>query len=281
MKSVDHDASYVLPAAAELASRYRVLGHLRRGSLLDVYDCWSIERRCRCVIKTLRPDCADRAGARARVLREGNLLLNLRHPHVVRAYEVLRTPLPMVVLETLTGATLSHVLEHSYRRRLALADAAILGIQLCSAVAYLHGRGLLHLDLKPSNIVVEVGLAKLLDFDIARAPGPGRGEGTRQYMAPEQALRGTLGPTTDVWGLGMVLYEAMSGGLPFDLTSGGHYPQTQSRAERIQKRRRGLPPRLAAVVDSALAPRSSDRPSVDELASTLTEFVADAPAWIA
>ena len=92
------------------APGYRTIELLRRGRDLDVYDVWSEERACRCVIKALRPDRLDRDGARRRLLEEGRLLRDLTHPHIVRAYEVAEEPVPMVVMETLTGETVGHMI---------------------------------------------------------------------------------------------------------------------------------------------------------------------------
>jgi serine/threonine protein kinase len=130
-----------------------VIGHLARGSSLDLYDCWSEERDCRCAVKVPRPDAPAQDDADRRLLREGRLLLRLSHPHIVRAYELVERPAAALVLETLGGATLAWELA-ARRRRLAAADVAFLGLQLCSAIGYLHRRGVLHLDLTPSNVIV-------------------------------------------------------------------------------------------------------------------------------
>src|SRR5690242_5153694 len=100
-----------LDARAGPVPGYHVVEHLRRGSLMDVYDCWSVERRCRCVVKVLRPDRSQDQHASRRLVREGRLLQRLVHPHLVRAYEIVRQPRPALVLETLTGATLGYLLE--------------------------------------------------------------------------------------------------------------------------------------------------------------------------
>jgi serine/threonine protein kinase len=214
-----------LEAGAQLLPGYEVVGHLHQSRNYDVYDVFSEERACRCIAKTPRGDLLDDDKVRRALLREGRLLKKLTHPHIVRHYETIKEPYPALILETLTGATLSHIVDNAYRR-LPLAEVAHLGLHLCSAMHYLHGHGILHLDLKPSNIVSERGLAKILDLSIARPPGRARkGAGTRQYMAPEQVLGGTVSPATDVWGIGATLYEAATDETPFNAeyeTSSGY-----------------------------------------------------------
>lgn len=257
-----------LSQGAVLAPGYRVVDHLSRGRALDVYDVWSESRSCRCAAKVVRPDRRDRS-ARSRLVREGELLLSLAHPHVVRAYELLRRPRLILVLETLTGETLAHAIERC--SRLKADDVRELGIQLCAAVAYLHRHGTLHLDVKPSNVVLDYGVAKLLDLSVARPPGPVRGRiGTRPYMAPEQAARGDLSDRTDVWGIGATLYEAASGARPF-ARSDEEYPQLSRRAEPLRRRRR-LPAALALTIDACLEPDPAHRPSMEELAFALEEL---------
>ncbi|MEV5875930.1 serine/threonine-protein kinase [Streptomyces sp. NPDC052101] len=262
------------------APGYAILGHLARTGWLDVYDAWSEERACRCVIKVVRSDLRGDTGLGARLLREGRWLREFSHPHLVRGYETVESPEPLVVLETLTGETLSHLVQR-LRRRPAAADVALLGVQLCSAAHYLHGRGLLHLDLKPSNVVVERGHAKVLDLSLARPPGPApAGVGTCCYLAPEQARGGPLTAAADVWGIGITLYEVACGDLPFECGettdrtgdgssgTGDHCPQTEETAPPIASRRR-LPPALAAAVDTCLHPDPASRPTVTALAAAL------------
>src|SRR5262245_10554296 len=105
----------VVAVGDELAPGYTVIAHMRRGDPLDVYEVWSAERACRCVAKALRPDYLDDPHDRRRVLREGRLLQRLTHPHIVRAYETLTRPAPLVILETLTGTTLEYLIAESPR----------------------------------------------------------------------------------------------------------------------------------------------------------------------
>lgn len=260
-----------LGEAEYLAPGYQVVEHLNRSRVLDVYDVWSEERDCRCVAKTLRPDRLGDDGARRRLVREGRLLKRFSHPHIVRGYEVLAEPQPIVVLETLTGDTLAHVVA-TRKRRLALADIAFLGMHLCSAMYYLHRHKVLHLDLKPSNVASDGGRAKVLDLSIARGPGRGhRGAGTRQYMSPEQARGDRVCEATDVWGIGAVLFEASTGRAPFNGRENGRYEQLERRAERLRTHRRS-PRAFGELVDSCLEPDQRRRPTIEELAEGLDQL---------
>jgi serine/threonine protein kinase len=126
-----------LRAGAHIAPAYEVLEHLHRSNVLDVYDAWSAERDCRCILKALRPDRADDARAARRLLSEGRLLERLSHPNIVRGYETIRSPAPLIVMETLTGETLAHLVERR-TRPLSARELAFLGLQLGAAIGYLH-----------------------------------------------------------------------------------------------------------------------------------------------
>jgi serine/threonine protein kinase len=250
---------------------------MRRGEDLDVYDVWSERRACRCIAKTLRPDRTEESRARARLLREGRLLLQLTHPHIVRAYDVIAEPVPVLIEETLPGETLAHLIDRQ-RTWLRAHDVALLGVHLCSAIGYLHSSGWLHLDLKPSNIVSSHGLAKVLDLSLAREPGRTKGgSGTPGYMAPEQITGGELGRFTDVWGIGATLYEAATGveaceGSDDDESGSDAAPRDICVPEPVRKLRR-LPLPLARVIDAALSPAPEDRPSVPESSERLARSV--------
>ncbi len=97
----DLDQPAPLEADQPIAPGYMVIGHLHRSRNYDVYDVFSEERGCRCIVKTLIPDLEDEARVARRLVREGKLLLRLTHPHIARAYEIVRTPRLALVLETL------------------------------------------------------------------------------------------------------------------------------------------------------------------------------------
>ena len=251
----------------ELAPGYEAIEHLHRSNVYDVYDAWSSERECRCIVKALRPDRLYEPSKRRRLLAEGRLAESLTHPGIVRAYETLTRPEPMVVLETLTGETLAHLVDRRVRP-LGARELAFLGLHLESAVGYLHRHGYLHLDLKPSNIVAESGRAKVIDLSLARRPGRAMpGVGTWSYMAPEQARGGFVGEPADAWGIGVVLWEAACGDTPFGDES-VEYPQLERRAPALRSQRR-LPRALADVVDACLEPSVAERPTLAELRAAL------------
>lgn len=271
-------------AGHEIAPGYLVVELLSRGDECDTYDVWSLERFCRCVIKTVRSD-VDTPRARGALIREGRLALSLTHPYIVRCYELLRPGAPRppaLVLETLPGETLSYLLEES-GVRLPDEQLGYLGRNLCSAVRYLHALGYLHLDIKPGNVICCDGRSKLIDLGLARPPGVSRpGAGTRTFMAPEQARGDALGPAADVWGIGLVLYQAATGHQPFDseepsISEGhrttftelhSHYPQLVLHAPRIRGRRR-LPRPVAEIIDACLSPDPDRRPGTEQLDSAM------------
>lgn len=256
---------------------YKIIGHLHRSKNFDVYDVFSEARACRCIAKIPAPDRMQKTRVVQSLMREGQLLAKLSHPHIVRVYEIVREPRPALILETLTGQTVSHLID-TRPRRLPLTDIAYLGLHLCSAIHYLHGQNILHLDLKPSNIVSQGQLAKILDLSIARPPGPGKaGAGTLQYLAPEQARGGMLTFATDVWGIGAVLFEATVDEVPFNRDVEGDdppetYEQLERRLESVRAHRR-VPGEFARIVDTCLEPERAKRPTVTELADSLHRFV--------
>jgi eukaryotic-like serine/threonine-protein kinase len=238
---------------------YRLIEHLSRTRRFDTYEVWSEDRACSCVAKVVREDRLREQRVREALIAEGERLMGLVHPHIVRGYELIAQPGPALIMETLDGETLAHLIERT-PGGLPVEDLAWLGLHLASALRYLHNRGLLHLDVKPANVVAEAGRAKLLDLSCARPPGRYEpGVGTWCYQAPEQEAGGELGPAADVWGLGMTLYEAATG----DEVE-GRPPSSRGRTADP----------LAAAIDACLEPEPTARPSLDELMHRLSPLAA-------
>jgi serine/threonine protein kinase len=281
--TLDQTEPAVLEPDDEIAPGYRVVELISRGSALDVYEVFSDQRLCSCIAKTIRPDRADVERVRDRLLLEGHLLQTLAHPHLPRAFETIREPVPVVILETLVGMNLEEIID-TRARRLPSADLAHLGRQLSSAVHYLHISGYLHLDIRPANIMANAGIATLIDLSIARPPGEiARGLGTRDYLAPEQARGGDVTAAADVWGIGATLYEAATAITPFaaldeaelDLWDAGGYLQRVREAPALAASGRRLHPGLAAVIEDCLRQDPAARPRVTDVYDRLGEVLAD------
>jgi serine/threonine protein kinase len=256
-----------LGRGSEVVPGYEVIALISRSNGYDVYDAWSLERSARVAVKVVRPDRRGDAPTVRRLLSEGRLLRRLRHPNLVACYEVHTEPRAAIVIETIGGETLQHLIDRL--DRLPAKDLGQLGFQLSAVIGYLHRQGRLHLDLKPANVIAEAGRAKLIDLSHARRPGRvPHGFGTWCYESPEQARGGRVDEAADVWGIGGLLFEAATGECAFDDDSEDwDYPQLHRPAAPVRSERRGLPRALADVIDAALSLDPATRPSLRDLAA--------------
>jgi eukaryotic-like serine/threonine-protein kinase len=207
---------YPYPVGYRIAGDLTVTGHLAAGRNCHLYQVWSARDWCAFTCKILSP---ERSGSRqdvAALRREGRILSVVGHPNVVRWFGMgEHDGLPFMLLEYLDGPSLFDVLERQPQRRLEISDAVRAVVHIGAALYHLHRRGFLHLDLKPSNMLLRDDVPVLIDLDTARRADPNRRPhrrlGTQPYMAPEQARREPLGATADVYGLGALLYELLTG----------------------------------------------------------------------
>ncbi|MBC7461860.1 MAG: serine/threonine protein kinase [Thermoleophilia bacterium] len=242
------------------------------------------------VAKRIREDVEgehDRRVAGQGILREGLLLRRVEHPSIVRVVELVHDPATLV-LELCPGRTMREELR--VRRRLPAVEVARIGSQLATALDHLHRRWIMHRDVKPANVMYDGERAMLIDFHLAKEPGPMRGgAGTRLFAAPEQVLGGHVTPAADLWGLGTVLYRAVSGRLPFHADTG--HPQLTTRPVPVLDRlatsrfggdlaraERDLPVELATIIDHMLALDGELRPTADEAHQLFESFLHDVEA---
>jgi serine/threonine-protein kinase len=237
------------------------------------------------VVKIVRPHRVDDESSLRGLAREVDALSMVNHPVVARGLRaVLDGDRPHVVLEAIDGPRLSTLI----RRYGPLPEQQYLplGIELASALHYFRRRGLVHLDVKPSNVVMGAP-ARLIDLSVARtaeeAAELDHAIGTDAYMAPEQCdppASGTPGPASDVWGLGATLFHAIAGYRPFDDGD----PDADGAADRFPQLADlayALPDTVASdvskVVLACLEPDPDDRPLPHELAEGLQPALERAP----
>lgn len=208
-----------------VADRYRIERLIGRGGMASVYAANDTQLRRDVALKVFRPELADRDDMR-RHEGEVGLLAALNHPGLVTLFDAVADDAGAVVLvlELIEGGDLRAVMDAG---AMSGIDVALIGAAIADALAYSHERGIVHRDIKPANILVPTSTAghtgaraKLADFGIARlidetrVTAIGSVLGTAHYLSPEQALGGEVGPASDVYSLGLVLIEALTGARP-------------------------------------------------------------------
>jgi serine/threonine-protein kinase len=206
-----------------LAGRYRVESALGTGASAHVYAAWDVTLHRRVAIKVLHPALAEDGSFLRRFRAEAQASASLAHPHVLAVFDWGQDENggPFVVLEHLGGGSLRDFLDAG--RRLTVPQAVSVGQQAAEGLAYAHGRGFIHRDVKPANLVFdEDGRLRVADFGLARALAEaawtepaGALLGTARYVAPEQAEGKPVDGRTDVYALALVLYESVTGIVPF------------------------------------------------------------------
>ncbi len=261
------------PEPALVMERYRLTKRLGSGAFGTVWSARD-ERLDRDVAVKVLP--RERV-IHARFEREARAAARLQHPAIVTLYEAaVDDEGAYLVSELVRGRTLDALLEQG-----KLSDREILevGVALCDALAHAHAQGVIHRDVKPSNVLVPSrssgsgDRAKLTDFGVAHVIGgatlthTGDVVGTLAYMAPEQAQGREAGPEADLYSLALVLYEALTGVNPQEETR--RRRRTSTFVPPLRRQRRDLSRRLAAGLDQALHPRPYERGSLLDLRATL------------
>jgi serine/threonine protein kinase len=263
----------------EIVPARRAVRLLGGGVRYEAYLAWDDHLRALVVVKLLRPDRVEDAGALQGLRGEAALLERLAHPLLVRGFGAeLEGERPHVVLEFIEGPRLSTL---SRRFGLSLEQVLPLALNLASVLHYLAAEQVVHLDVKPRNVVMG-GSPRLIDLSVAmgfeQLTEIRRPVGTDAYMAPEQCdpeRFGTIGPPADVWGLGATIHETLTGAQPFARVAGKRFPQLSAAPLSLP---REVPPELAAAVLACLEPRPEHRPTAGALADVLEPLAGALPA---
>ncbi|MCI0571519.1 MAG: protein kinase [Myxococcaceae bacterium] len=276
-----------LSPGTRIGSRYLLERPLGGGGMGEVWEAVCPDTGGRVALKLPRGEGPE---TQRRLVREARALMALDHPHIVRVLEVGEEEgRPFLAMELLRGESLARRLERE--GRVPLPELARLLLPVLDALEAAHARGVVHRDLKPSNLFLEEGGGglRVLDFGIARltaSEGPlaqsgtltlaGERVGTPRYMAPEQVFDDAeVDARTDLWALGVVLYEALLGKRPFDgertgpllraITAGDFVPPEQVDP--------GLPTEVAALVRGLLSVAPEARPALTEVRGVLARQV--------
>ena len=269
-----------------IAGRFRIERQIGTGGMGAVYLATHLDLERPVAVKIIRPEFASDADVSDRFLREARTMAKLRHPNAAMIFDAGNLPdgRHYIVMEFVEGETLSQALAR--QGRFSFTDAIDIATQICDVLEEAHRLGIIHRDLKPSNILLGKRGVCVLDFGVAKvlassaestathaSTGSGQLIGTPRYMSPEQCLGQRVGARSDLYSLGVLLYEMIAGRPPFvdPLQSALLVKQATAPAPPLPRLRQDIPRSLALAVHSLLAKRPEDRPRTAAMAKMLLE----------
>jgi eukaryotic-like serine/threonine-protein kinase len=279
-KSLTPSAGTEFAPGTVLAGKYRILEVLGRGGMGIVFKAEDMKLHRSVALKFLPAEHLSDRGARRRFLVEARAAAALSHPNICTIYEIHEEEdQPFIEMEYIEGETLKARIRE---RPLETSAAVELAIQVAEALEEAHQKGVIHRDIKSANIMVTgKGQAKVMDFGLAKVSGEtlhtleGMMVGTVAYMSPEQAQGEPVDRQTDIWSLGVVLYEILSGRLPFagERAASVLYAVVHGDPKSLKEAQPGLPTELQQVVNRALKKERKARyASAAEIAGDLKRY---------
>lgn len=269
-----------------IAGRFRIEREIGTGGMGTVYLATHLGLERPVAVKIIRREFAGDADVADRFLREARTMAKLRHPNAAMIFDAGNLPddRHFIVMEFVEGETLSQALARE--GRFSATHAVRIATQICDVLEEAHRLGIIHRDLKPSNILLGKRGVCVLDFGVAKvlassaestathaSTGSGQVVGTPRYMSPEQCLGQRVGARSDLYSLGVLLYEMLAGRPPFvdPLQSALLVKQATAPAPPLPRLRQDIPRPLALAVHTLLAKRPEDRPRTAALAKMLLE----------
>ena len=264
-----------------LAGRYELLDVLGKGGMGSVYKARDIELDRPVALKVIRPELARNAAIVERFKQELRLSHLVTHTNVIRMYDLGEDAgMRFITMEFVEGRDLRSIIEE--KGKLAPAETVEILTQICRALEAAHNVGILHRDLKPQNIMQDAhGRVVVMDFGLARTiEGDGMTQsgalvGTMEYMSPEQALGKDLDQRSDIFALGLICYEMLSGNMPFRAESAlaSLIKRTQERAAPVDTHDKEIPGALSGIVSKCL------ERDVNLRYKNIGEILSDLEAW--
>jgi serine/threonine-protein kinase len=269
-----------------IAGRFRIEREIGTGGMGTVYLATHLGLERPVAVKIIKREFASDSDVAERFLREARTMAKLRHPHAAMIFDAGSLPdgRHFIIMELVEGETLSQALTRE--GRFSPHQAVRIATQVCDVLEEAHRLGIVHRDLKPSNIMLSHRGVCVLDFGVAKvlastaestathaSTGSGHLVGTPRYMSPEQCLGQRVGARSDLYSLGVLLYEMLAGRPPFvdPLQSALLVKQATALPPPLPKLRQDIPRPLALAVHSLLAKRPEDRPRTAAAAKSLLE----------
>jgi len=259
-----------------VAGRFRIEREIGKGGMGTVYRASHLGLQRSVAVKIIKSEFAGDPDVADRFMREARTMARLRHPRAAMIFDAGNLPdgRHFIIMEFIEGVTLADAL--AQEGRFSIERAIAIALQICDVLEEAHQLGIIHRDLKPSNIMLNERGACVLDFGVAKvlassvessttqaiSTGSGQIVGTPRYMSPEQCLGQRVGVRSDLYGLGVLLYEMLAGRPPFidGLASVLLVKQATALPPPLPRLRQDIPRSLSLVVHTLLAKRPEDRP---------------------
>jgi serine/threonine protein kinase/tetratricopeptide (TPR) repeat protein len=281
----------VIPAGALIAGKYKIVDEIGRGGMGIVYKAEDTKLKRTVALKFLPPELTRDPEAKARFIHEAQAASALQHNNICTIHDIDegQDGRIFIVMDYYQGKTLKdrlHIGESTvgatHRVALTIDECINITLQIAQGLQAAHANGIVHRDIKPANIMITAeGVVKILDFGLARLPDqttltkPGQRPGTLSYMSPEQLKGNEIKQQTDIWSLGTVIYEMLTGRLPF---SGEHeyavlYSILNEESEPVSTYNPQVPKLLETVVKKCLDKKVDQRyPAASELIKNLEDI---------
>jgi predicted Ser/Thr protein kinase len=278
-----------------IAGRFRIEGEIGTGGMGTVYRATHLGLQRSVAVKIIKSEFAGDRDVADRFMREARTMAKLRHPRAAMIFDAGNLPdgRHFIIMEFVEGTTLSEALVRD--GRFSAERAVSIAVQICDVLEEAHLLGIIHRDLKPSNIMLNERGVCVLDFGVAKvlassadatashaSTGSGQIIGTPRYMSPEQCLGQRVGARSDLYSLGILLYEMLTGRPPFidPLPSALLVKQATAPPPPLPKLRQDIPRALALAVHTLLAKQPEDRPKTAAHARAMLEKSLAAPVRI-